>query len=55
MTATFPAMNVVVVSSCFAPAWSWGGQVRASWSMCRSLVEAGAEVSVVTTDRKSVV
>jgi glycosyltransferase involved in cell wall biosynthesis len=43
-------MNILVVSPCFAPAWSWGGQVRASWSMCRSLVEAGAEVSVVTTN-----
>jgi len=43
-------MNILVVSPCFAPAWSWGGQVRALWSMCRSLVEAGAEVSVVTTD-----
>jgi glycosyltransferase involved in cell wall biosynthesis len=43
-------MKILVVSPCFAPAWSWGGQVRALWSMCRSLVEAGAEVSVVTTD-----
>lgn len=43
-------MNILVVSPCFAPAWSWGGQVRALWSMCRALVEAGAGVSVVTTD-----
>jgi len=43
-------MNILVVSACFAPAWSWGGQVRSLWSMCRSLALAGAEVRVVTTD-----
>jgi glycosyltransferase involved in cell wall biosynthesis len=43
-------MNVLVVSSCFAPAWSWGGQVRSLWAMCRSLALAGARVRVVTTD-----
>jgi glycosyltransferase involved in cell wall biosynthesis len=44
------AVNILVVSSCFAPAWSWGGQVRSLWAMCRSLVLAGARVRVVTTD-----
>lgn len=43
-------MNILVVSSCFAPAWSWGGQVRSLWGMCRSLAAAGARVRVVTTD-----
>ena len=43
-------MQILVVSSCFAPAWSWGGQVRSLWAMCRSLVQAGAAVRVVTTD-----
>jgi glycosyltransferase involved in cell wall biosynthesis len=43
-------MNILVVSACFAPAWSWGGQVRSLWAMCRSLAEAGARVRVVTTD-----
>jgi glycosyltransferase involved in cell wall biosynthesis len=43
-------MNLLVVSSCFAPAWSWGGQVRSLWAMCRSLALAGARVRVITTD-----
>jgi glycosyltransferase involved in cell wall biosynthesis len=43
-------MQILVASSCFAPAWSWGGQVRSLWAMCRSLTLAGARVRVITTD-----
>jgi glycosyltransferase involved in cell wall biosynthesis len=43
-------MNLLVISACFPPAWSWGGPVRSIWNVCRGLRLAGARVRVVTTD-----
>ncbi|ANM29073.1 hypothetical protein ABI59_04885 [Acidobacteria bacterium Mor1] len=43
-------MRLLVVSGVFPPAWSWGGQARSIWNMCRAAAGAGAEVSVLTTD-----
>jgi len=43
-------VRLLVVSACFPPAWSWGGPVRSIWNMCRGLVEAGADMRVITTD-----
>ncbi|HKQ59893.1 MAG TPA: glycosyltransferase [Candidatus Polarisedimenticolaceae bacterium] len=43
-------MRLLVVSAYFPPAWSWGGQASAAWTLCRGLARAGADVEVVTTD-----
>ena len=43
-------MNILVVSGVFPPAWSWGGQTRSVWNMCRALHRAGAQVEVLTTN-----
>jgi glycosyltransferase involved in cell wall biosynthesis len=43
-------MNLLVVSACFPPAWSWGGPVRSIWNMCRGLAQVGARLRVLTTD-----
>lgn len=49
-TAAARGLDLLVVSGCFPPAWSWGGQSKSIWTMCRGLARAGARVHVVTTD-----
>ena len=43
-------LDLLVVTGCFPPAWSWGGQTRSIWNVCRGLQRAGARVHVVTTN-----
>ena len=43
-------MRVLLVSGHFQPAWEWGGVVSATWELSRALVQAGVQVTVLTTD-----
>ena len=43
-------MKVLMVSGHFQPAWEWGGVVSATWELSRALVQAGVEVTVLSTD-----
>jgi glycosyltransferase involved in cell wall biosynthesis len=43
-------VNVLLVTVHFAPAWIEGGVTRSMWNSARSLVMAGAQVQVVTTN-----
>ena len=46
-------MNLLHVIPYFAPAWAYGGVVRATTALTRALAEAGHNVVVVTTDTLS--
>lgn len=43
-------MRILHVSPSFYPAWAYGGIPRCAYEVCRSLVAAGDEVTVWTTD-----
>lgn len=43
-------MRILHVSPSFYPAWAYGGIPRCAYELCRSLVAAGDEVTVWTTD-----
>jgi glycosyltransferase involved in cell wall biosynthesis len=50
---TTPPMNLLHVIPYFAPAWAYGGVVRATTELTRALTDAGHRVVVVTTDTLS--
>ncbi|MBN1564875.1 MAG: glycosyltransferase, partial [Anaerolineae bacterium] len=43
-------MNILHIIPYYAPAWSYGGVVRAATDMTRAQVEAGHSVTVLTSD-----
>ena len=43
-------MRILHVIPSFAPAWRYGGPVRAAYEMCRALAQRGHDVTVMTTD-----
>ena len=46
-------MNLLHVIPYYAPAWTYGGSVRAAADLARALVTAGHTVTVLTTDTLS--
>ncbi|MEE2828887.1 MAG: glycosyltransferase family 4 protein [Myxococcota bacterium] len=44
------ALKILVVVPYFYPAWAYGGIPRLAYGLCRSLLERGHQVTVVTTD-----
>ncbi len=43
-------MNILTVFPAYEPAWAFGGVVRCSSNLCRAMAQAGATVSVYTTN-----
>lgn len=50
MKQSVTSLKILFVVPYFAPAWSYGGTVRASFDFARELVRQGNQVTVATTD-----
>ncbi len=44
------AMSILMISTYFQPAWSWGGPVRSMWNLARGLASQAIRVTVLTTN-----
>lgn len=46
------SIRILLYTSYFQPAWEWGGPVASSWALATGLADAGASISVITTDAR---
>ena len=44
------AIRILMISTYFQPAWSWGGPVRSMWNLARGLASQAIRVTVLTTN-----
>jgi len=46
------AIRILMITTYFQPAWSWGGPMRSIWNLARGLASQAIRVTVLTTNAK---